>query len=100
MCFREMTTFDLQVFFSGMVKRGVEHPTREKVRNALGSVLRSAKSMDCSTVIRWMRSFFHRISEGRNRSLFSLPSSSIRSCPESPSPTRRWFTSRCGRASA
>jgi integrase len=43
MCFREMTTFDLQVFFSGMVKRGVEHPTREKVRNALGSVLRSAK---------------------------------------------------------
>ncbi len=42
-CFREITTMELQVFFSGMLARGIEHPTRVKVRDALSSILRSAK---------------------------------------------------------
>jgi integrase len=43
LCFREITTFDLQVFFSGMVEKGIEHPTRVKVHTAFNNVLQSAK---------------------------------------------------------
>jgi integrase len=43
MCFREITTMELQVFFSGMAAKSIEHPTRVKVRDALSSVLRSAR---------------------------------------------------------
>jgi integrase len=39
---RDITPLTLQRFFSSMPARGISHPTMEKVRDALSSVLRSA----------------------------------------------------------
>jgi len=42
MCLRDLKALELQSYFSGMVAKGIEHPTRVKGRDALSSVLRSA----------------------------------------------------------